>query len=555
MGSISAGVKARMQNVTAILSMLHEPAGRNSATRLFRKVPVLRWTLDRLGRCAGVDKTVVICWEDQLDGVIPPAGEERAFVLAKGPRIWLPEMEAISAARRWSDGWRGGLLSTCDFDRGFYGPWVQEAAAELSAEAVVLIDPSAGLVDPALVDGLIAHAKARPDVELCFCPAAPGLAGVLLRAPLLGRLAAAKAHPGRLMHYLPDQISREPLAGEGCAPVPAAVARTVSRFTLDSDRQTARMEEATLSLNGQLISAGAEELVRRTNAARGDDALPREVVLELTTRRNSRPVFWAGRYESIERPDLSLEAARRLIAELAQRDDVRLTLAGVGDPLLSDALFEVIELAAAHEIRAVHVETDLAGVPAERVARLARSAADVVSVHLPGVTPQTYEQVMGGRAGGYTAVLENIRRFVTERLAARGRVPIVAPTFVKCRQNLAEMEAWYDQWLRAVGCAVVRAPAGCGGSGTVPAEVAVADMSPPRRRGCVRLASRLVVLSDGRVVPCEEDVIGRQVLGDLTKEPIGDTWRGASVRLRQDHAAGRWEAHPVCVGCREWHRP
>ena len=37
-----------MKNVTAILSMLHEGAGPNSATRLFRSEPVLRWTLKRL---------------------------------------------------------------------------------------------------------------------------------------------------------------------------------------------------------------------------------------------------------------------------------------------------------------------------------------------------------------------------------------------------------------------------------------------------------------------------------------------------------------------------
>ena len=36
------------QNVTAVLSMLHEPADRNSATRTFRGDPVLAWTLERV---------------------------------------------------------------------------------------------------------------------------------------------------------------------------------------------------------------------------------------------------------------------------------------------------------------------------------------------------------------------------------------------------------------------------------------------------------------------------------------------------------------------------
>src|SRR5215213_3812712 len=136
------------------------------------------------------------------------------------------------------------------------------------------------------------------------------------------------------MHYHPDQISREPLAGEACVAVPAPVARTTDRFSLSSDRQVARVAAATESLNGQLIGSSAEELVRRMAAADAVDPLPREVVLELTPNRLSRPVFWPGRYHKIVRPALSASDAQQLIRELSALDDTRLTLAGVGDPLL-----------------------------------------------------------------------------------------------------------------------------------------------------------------------------------------------------------------------------
>src|SRR5215213_7415851 len=101
------------------------------------------------------------------------------------------------------------------------------------------------------------------------------------------------------MHYHPDQVSREPLAGEACVAVPAPVARTTHRFALSSERQVARVAAATESLNGQLIGTSAEELVRLLGVAEGVDSLPREVVLELTTKRLSRPVFWPGRYQKI----------------------------------------------------------------------------------------------------------------------------------------------------------------------------------------------------------------------------------------------------------------
>src|SRR5687768_3402098 len=346
--------------------MLHEAPAQgsvqNSATRLFRAAPVLHWTLERASRAKRVGSTAIVCWEDQLPAVLPVAGEQRAYVLTKGPRAPLPEVDSVTAARRWADGWRGGLLSTCHFDLGFYGPWHREVAQRLGSDAVLLIDPAAGLVDPVLLDRLIEHAEEKTEVELCFCAAAPGLGGALIRRALLDRLATTKSHPGRLLHYLPDQLSREPLAGEGCLPIPAAVARTTQSFSLNSRRQVERIEAGTVSLNGELVSSDAEAIVRTVQGVGPVDALPREVVLELNTIRATRPVFWPGRGRSIEREPLSTERVATLLNELTEADDVRLTLGGVGDPMLSEHVFDAIEAAVASGIASVHVETDLLGV-------------------------------------------------------------------------------------------------------------------------------------------------------------------------------------------------
>jgi radical SAM protein with 4Fe4S-binding SPASM domain len=536
-----------VNTVTAVLSMLHEPAERNSATRLFRGAPVLRWTLDRLNRSRRVTSVAIVCWEDQLEAVLPLAEQERTDVLAKGPRVTVPELEAVTAAQRWADGWRGGLLGTCAFDRGFHAGWFEEVAAKLGSDAILVADPAAALIDSRLLDGLVQHAREHPAAEFCFMPAAPGLSGVLLRMPLLKRLAATKSHPGRLMHYTPDGVCREPLGGESCAPVPTSVARTTRRFLLDSDRQVGRIGEATLSLNGQLMASPAEDIVTRLQDLDASDPLPREVVLELNTARATRPIFWPGRYQVVQRPALGLENATLLFEQLARADDLRLTIGGLGDPMLCDDLFAIVHAARRAGVAAIHVETDLV---AGDMSALARADVDVVTAHVPALTAATYNTVMG--VDRYDAVLDNVRAFLTERAKRRRGVPILAPTFTKCRDNLAEMEPWYDQWLRALGTAVIVGPSDH--AGQVP-DVGVADMSPPRRRPCARLASRVVVRSDGTVVACEQDFAGRAVLGNLADAPLADIWQNRFKQLRSDHRAGNFAAHPLCGACRDWDRP
>jgi hypothetical protein len=541
-----------MNQVTAILSMLHEGPEHNSATRRFRDRPVLQWTLNRLQRSEYIDRRIILCWDDHLLDVCAIAADYGGEVLKLGERQPIAHLDAIESARKWADGWRGGLLSTCDFDRGYHAPWIKHAAEQCGAAEIVLVSPSAALVDPMLLDDLIDHAQANPDVELCFSQAAPGLSGVLLRKKLIDRLAELNTHPGRILAYSPDQPVHDPIASAACAPVPTPVARTTYGFKLESQRQLRRISNAFESLNGQLIGSDAETLVQRmaASARAMPDEWPREIVLELTTRRASRAIFRAGTHLPIERPDFTVEAARMLFEELAACDDLRLTLAGVGDPMLSADVIRIIELAKASGVHAVHVETDFLEVDPALTAALAAAEVDAVSAVIPAMSGKTYEAVMG--VAGLAPSIENLKLFLNER-ARRGRsTPLLVPTFVKCRQNLAEMETWYDQWLRAAGSAVILGPSDFGGQ--IPS-CAVADMAPPRRTACNRLSSRLTILSDGSIVTCEEDVLGRQPLGRVGQTSIAEAWRTHMQAIRRQHACGEWSRNPVCAACREWHRP
>jgi radical SAM protein with 4Fe4S-binding SPASM domain len=114
------------------------------------------------------------------------------------------------------------------------------------------------------------------------------------------------------------------------------------------------------------------------------------------------------------------------------------------------------------------------------------------------------------------------------------------------------MDPWYDHWLRVLGCAVISGPSDYAGQ---IAEVSLAQMEPPRRRPCMRIGNRLTILSDGRIVSCEQDFFGRHSLGTIGGKSIKDIWSGGMSALRRDHAAANWNCNGLCAACKDWHRP
>src|SRR3954470_12484715 len=124
----------------------------------------------------------------------------------------------------------------------------------------------------------------------------------------------------------------------------------------------------------------------------------------------------------------------------------RLTLQGLGEPLLSPHLLDMIRHAAG---RGIHVGFNTNGVLLTRGVARALLAAGTGHVHvsLDGATATTYEDVRHGtgeapRPGQFERVVANLRRL----LALRGdeRRPRVVLVFVAMRRNVGELEALVD---------------------------------------------------------------------------------------------------------------
>jgi radical SAM protein with 4Fe4S-binding SPASM domain len=116
----------------------------------------------------------------------------------------------------------------------------------------------------------------------------------------------------------------------------------------------------------------------------------------------------------------------------------RLTLQGLGEPLLSPHIFDMVEQGT---IRGIEVGFNTNGMllTTARSSRLVEAGLAWLHVSLDGATATTYEAIRG--RGRFAKVVGNLEALVAARRSAGSDVPRVQLNFVAMRMNFRELPA------------------------------------------------------------------------------------------------------------------
>lgn len=513
--------------------------------------PILACTVRRLAMCRRLDGVFVSAPSSQADRVQKLVGDLGAQVVA-APDREPAYRRLVTSARKWSlDGWRGGLGGCCAFDECTDTGLHSAIGQQFNADAVMVVHPGAALIDPEMADRMIEHYETiSGEMRMTFAQSPPGLVGTIFQTKLLAELVAQNAPPGWTLNYKPDDPCVDLAFRSCCFSVPQSMRYAAGRLTADTNRSLHAMREI---LRGGM-RLDAETICRWLVERDGRDAgsHPREVEIELTTEDSLPQTLLRPRNGQVgRRGPMSVELVEQIASELAaQSDDALVVLGGCGDPILHPQFAEILHVLRKAGVFGIAVCSSAQRLDTEILSALIQNEVDVLAVNLDAMAEQTYSQLNGG---SMQPVLAAIQRLAEARLAARQPTPILAPRFTKCQDNLGELDAFYDHWIRRNGCAVVENYSDF--AGILP-DRSVMDMSPPTRRPCRRLGSRCMILADGTVVACDQDVAARQPLGHLAEMTLQEAWTGpAAQSLRQAHLGGGLADRPVCLACREWHRP
>ncbi len=542
-------------------------------------VPVLRRTVERVAAAAELHRVFVLAPSAQVErvqhllaGLNPPDAAERRVQVHAHDAPPPPWAGLVRTARKWSlDGWRGGVGGTSSLDEYMHPALFAALIRHQPCDAVAVIPPAAPCFDPTILDDMIRqHVRQRGESRLTFTQAPPGITGVVYEAALIAELAEKNIPPGWVISYKPDTPAKDLAFLPCCFQAPGGLTHAAGRLIADTDTAWDRLHAffAAAASGGDdtsfLQPASVAAFLNRFEQTQLP-RLPREVEIELTTDDPYPDALLRPRGARVgDRGPISVGAVERLAAELAQRDDSLIVLGGCGDPLCHPKFIDILRAIRARGVYGLAVRTTGLGLSDAVIDAMIDAQVDLLTVLIDGWTPQTYAAMTSPTAperADLEALMRQLDRVEDRRRERESPAPIVVPEMVKARQTVAEMPAFYDGWIRRVGAVGIAGYSHCGGQ--LPNH-AVMSMAPPTRHPCRRLRSRCVILADGQVTLCDQDIRGGAALGRLigdrqrgeTIDALGSLWRGdAWQAVRAAHDAAQLSSLPLCAACDEWHRP
>lgn len=174
----------------------------------------------------------------------------------------------------------------------------------------------------------------------------------------------------------------------------------------------------------------------------------------------------------------------------------------------------------------------------KRAAALGRRADVRWIVSLDALEEETYRRVRGEGWAEALAGQELLEKYFPGQVYTQA---------VRMVDNEGHLEEFYRSWKeKKENLIIQKYDWFCG---ALP-QRRVTDLSPLKRNPCWHLKRDMVILLDGRVPLCREDIRGEHLLGDLNRDSLREIWeRGASSF--QEHLDEKYSG--ICGECDEYY--
>ncbi len=400
------------------------------------------------------------------------------------------------------------------------------------------------LVDSALVQRMYSN-HLEYFASYTFADGYPyGLAAEILKADVLPRLVSlAEKHP------IP--ISRDGIFG--------IIQKDINYFDIETEisRIDQRMLRISLSCDTKrnfnqllrIIEAGGrdessvvEVIEARSDILRGEPAFVNVQVSGGCPQSCSYcPYPVIKRDAVVNRDFMPVERWKTILAKVSDySDDAVFSISLWGEPSLHPDIDELVRLLLEYPKFSLVIETSGIGWKKEVIDAIKADDDGRVTwiLSLDGENQEIYKALRGDGWEEAVSSAEYLHSLFGDRFYVQS---------VRMNSNEEFLEKFYRRWKeRGVNTIIQKYDNFCG----VLSDEKVTDISPVRRYPCWHIKRDLVILIDGTVPMCREDLSGDYSLGNIFEEDLPVVWeRGADIYGK--HSEGEYPG--ICRDCDEYY--
>ena len=372
----------------------------------------------------------------------------------------------------------------------------------------------------------------------------------------LSRVERTGEHPVTLIHGEPQPT--EPTVASN---IPESKGSLYTGFVVKIPKENSTIWP--VHTRGAEVTANiVKNILRGTSIHSAAFLYPIIAMIEPTRRCNlACPLCPVGRHQAYKAHDMSLGSFQRIIDEL-RPFLIHLTLHNYGEPFLHRDIYHMIDYAKKAGVPDVNVSTNGHVLNPDRVIA---SGLDEIMISLDGTTQETYARYR--RRGKLDRVIRNIRDLTEGKRKNSAGKPLIELQFIIMRHNQDEMNG-FRALAAELGADRIRFK-------TLNLHMSRADVSEEdidllptdttytryedrsgqilkrhlEENRCKWPWERVVINSDGRVVPCCNDFNGQHSMGNALQQSLSDIWFGEKYNQFRRKIIHRWREIPLCAHC------
>lgn len=222
-------------------------------------------------------------------------------------------------------------------------------------------------------------------------------------------------------------------------------------------------------------------------------------------------------------------------------------LHNMGESLFHKRIDEFVKYARAAGIRTT-LSTNASALTRRAGERILDAGLDSLLVSFDGTSKETYEYFRAGAR--YEQVLAKIEEFLAQRERHANQRTRVTMSLINMPMTRSEIQTFKRRWEKRVDAIRIKPPRNWDGSSE--RINALVDLSDQRLidKPCFWLWSSMVILWDGRAVPCCMDYDAKSLLGNIRDKTLAEIFNDSPIRtLRELHVQNRVQASALCRGC------